>query len=129
MSKELIGLLEKAEAVILRAENMCMASDGPVSPTITEISDDDIKEIYKAVHQAITKLREVPKPNLWLTKDYLKKALKRFEIDGKHWVGEALKIIEGEAPEQPPAGDFTKECREYRSKGATKSFPDIGLKV
>lgn len=58
ISKKIIELLEKAEIPILRAENMCMASDGPVGKTITEMSDEDITEIYKAVHQALTLLKQ-----------------------------------------------------------------------
>lgn len=66
---------------------------------------------------------KAPKPNLWLTKDYLKKALNRWDIDGKHidgkhWVGEALKIIEGEAPEPPPAEE--KVTLGDRLKGSLK---------
>ncbi len=34
--------------IIERAENMCLVSDGPVSPTITEMTDDGITKIYKS---------------------------------------------------------------------------------
>jgi predicted DsbA family dithiol-disulfide isomerase len=41
----------------------------------------------------IEKLDEQIKPDLWFVEDYLKKALNRFETEGRYWIEEAIKEL------------------------------------
>jgi hypothetical protein len=36
-------------SIIERVENRCMAADGPVTPTTQEITEDELRAIYRAV--------------------------------------------------------------------------------
>lgn len=50
----------------------------------------------EGINQVLSLLREQPTidSGLWFAKDYIKKALNRWELDGVYWVKEALKEIE-----------------------------------
>ncbi len=39
--------LRQIAAIVERVDNRCMAADGPVSRTLDEMTDDEMREIYK----------------------------------------------------------------------------------
>lgn len=99
-------------------------ADESCVPETTYFKNDFRKAWNRSQALALPKAEQ---PNLWLIKDYLKTALNRWNVDGKHWVEAALKELEG--TEQPPASDFTKECRELRKKGATSEQWEYATKL
>ena len=44
------GRLDIVADVILTVENRCMAADGPVTPTSQEITEADLKAIWRAAN-------------------------------------------------------------------------------
>ena len=44
--------LNKIREIIETVENRCMAADGPVGPTNQEITDQEIRQIYRLTTQA-----------------------------------------------------------------------------
>ena len=46
--------LNKIAEIIETVDNRCMASDGPVTPTLREMTKDEIREIYQlAINERI----------------------------------------------------------------------------
>ena len=45
--------LRKTAAIIVAVENRCMAADGPVTRTTEEITEDELRAIYRMVTQAL----------------------------------------------------------------------------
>jgi len=43
--------LKRIAEIIERVDNRCMAVDGPVTPTLLEMSQDEITEIYKLAEE------------------------------------------------------------------------------
>lgn len=54
LSRKTEALLEIRE-IIEAVENRCMAADGPVTPTHQEITDEEIRRIYKLAGGKIRK--------------------------------------------------------------------------
>lgn len=46
MSMKLSERLERIAAIIEAVDSRCMAADGPVTPTLQEMRQDEISEIY-----------------------------------------------------------------------------------
>jgi hypothetical protein len=44
--------LKRIAEIIERVDNRCMAADGPVTPTLQEMEQDEISEIYKLASQS-----------------------------------------------------------------------------
>lgn len=44
--------LKRIAEIIERVDNRCMAVDGPVTPTLQEMEQDEISEIYKLASQS-----------------------------------------------------------------------------
>lgn len=67
-STELARLREQADAlaaahqrvrsIILSVENRCMAADGPVTPTLEEMTEDELRGIWQASDAALRTYRE-----------------------------------------------------------------------
>lgn len=53
---------------------------------------------------------------LWLAKDYINKALNRWNIDGKGWLKDALKEIEGAEAENKRCKPSRPRTRGYGEK-------------
>ena len=43
--------LKRIAEIIERVDNRCMAVDGPVTPTLDEMSPDELREIYNLASQ------------------------------------------------------------------------------
>lgn len=44
--------LSRGIGVIFAVENRCMAADGPVIPTLQEMREDELREVYLAMDEA-----------------------------------------------------------------------------
>lgn len=42
---------KEIEAIVYAVEGRCMAVDGPVSPTLAEITEDELQRLWRAAHK------------------------------------------------------------------------------
>ncbi len=117
--KEILSLLAEGEGKPAKTKSKLMA-ECPYCKRLLEYpmphkcGSNYRKNFHKLSWRAIMKRQDeqVPadgegKVNLWLVEDYLKKALLRWDIDGKAWVEDAIKELT-DTPEVP--ADVCKTC-------------------
>jgi hypothetical protein len=51
---KLLRLTERFNDIVERVENRCMAVDGPVTPTLQEMQESELRELWRII-QAIRK--------------------------------------------------------------------------
>jgi len=56
--------LQRIAKIIESVDNRCMATDGPVTPTLLEMKQKEISEIYRLAKQRATKVNSKPRPVL-----------------------------------------------------------------
>lgn len=55
--RKTVEALEKGENLILDAENLAMAADGPVTPTSRAMNFNDLEECLRCIYRALAALK------------------------------------------------------------------------
>jgi hypothetical protein len=81
------------------------------------MTDKNNNEILKELGYETIPAEPTIKPDLWFVEDYLRKALNRWDTDGKYWVEQALNklIAKQDEPAEPKetTGEFIKKTKDY----------------
>lgn len=56
-AEALADALQRVRSIILSVENRCMAADGPVTPTLEEMTEDELRAIWQASDAALRSYR------------------------------------------------------------------------